>query len=268
MLTKEAKQIAEKMGQELKPLFETAHKLGETLKKARNNTSHAHRVATAWQYPSVKGYADDAGEDSETIQKTRNEEPKKWHDILQDKYIKLNECETLENVAKLNYRNYISYICDYIADFLHRGDTWAKFYEKKGLETLSDLLREQARDKKGQGYMYISRDGTGWEAFGSPRFYCYLYISFYGVCSINAKNWGTYQENSKSEEPCRMWEKPKEPKRYTLAQYLKLIKELKTLEADAKEKARQHHQKAKESGLIYFEGGLNDPKKEVWGKRE
>ena len=267
MLTKETKQKAEKMAQELAPLFATAHKLGDILQKARNTTSKAHRVATAWQYPDSKGFAEDAGENWETIKSIKEKDSKEWHEKLNEKYLILSQCETAEKVASLNYRNYIAYICELISYLLHDGDTWAQFYNKKGLESLTDYLNTaMKRSPTDRRYIYISKDGTGWEAFGSPCFYCYLKVHFWGVCCVDAESWGTFSEIKKGEK-IREYNKPEEPKRYTLAQYIKIVKDLKKLENEAKDKARQHHEKARRTGIIYFEGGLTDPHLETWGKR-
>ena len=263
MLTKETKRTAEQMGQTLAPLFATAQKLGEKLQKAAAETRKAHSVATAWQYPAQKYYAEECGEDSEEIQKMRNENAHEWHEVLYKKYDIVSQKETAEKVARLNYRNYLAFISDTIAHLLHEGDTWAQFYEKKGMQSLREYLAPLCG--KGQG-LAITPDGTGWDAFGSPRFYCYYKITLWGVCGVGASNWGTYQENKK--EQGREWTKPQEPKRYTLAQYIKLVKQLKKLENEAKAKAREHHEKARASGLIYSIGGLSDPVLNVWGKND
>lgn len=263
MLNKEAKQITEKMANELAPLFAKAEKLGEKLRKQANETRKADNIARAWQYPDTRGWAVDAGEDSETIQKIRNENPHEWHEILNNKYMMLHNAEELEKVARLNYRNYLAYICQYIAQLLHEGDTWVKYYEKKGLETLAEELRKvTGKNEK----IYIYRDGTGFEPFGSDRFYCYIKINIWGVCCMSASDWATYAEHKKGSE--KQYKQAKEPKIYTHAQYIKIVKELKKLENESKEKARAHHEKARETGLIYFIGGLSDPTLNVWGKND
>ena len=262
MLTKETKQIAEEIRGTLAPLFATAEKLGKKLQKASNETRKAHRIATAWQYPTVRGYAEEAGENADTIQSTRENNAEEWHRILKEKYSILSNCETAENLARLNYRNYIAYICDTLAQLLHEGDTWAKFYEKKGLESLAEYLGEGLKHK----YIRIYRDGTSWDAFGSEFFYCYIKVNFWGVCNVCANSWGTYAETSKGDK--REWKKPTAPKIYTLAQYCRLVAELKKLENEATAKAREHHEKARASGLIYFIGGLSDPQLKQWGKND
>lgn len=264
MLTKETKQKTSEMMQELAPLFAIVTKLGQKLSKQASQTRHAHNVATAWQYPTCEGYANECGEDTQTIQKTRNETPEKWHEILNKKYEILNECEQLEKVARLNYRNYAAFLCSSIAYYLHQGDTWAKFYEKKGIETLAQELKTLCGKYEG---VYISRDGTAWETFGDKNFYCYFKICFYGIGNTRANDWATYRELAKQENP-HEWEKPTAPKIYTLKQYIKLVSELKELENQAKAKAREHHEKARASGLIYFTGGLSDPQINVWGKND
>lgn len=266
MLTKETKRTAEQMGGQLAPLFAMAYKLGEKLRQAATETRKAHDVATAWQYPSHQIYANECGENSQEIQTMREQEPKKWHDVLYEKYAIQSQKETAEKVARLNYRNWIAYICDSVAHLLHTDDTWAQFYEKKGIESLSEYINNELKKFAPNCGLYISRDGTGWEAFGSAKFYCYFNINMWGVCGTSARNWGTYSENKK--EQGREWTKPQEPKRYTIAQYMRLIKELKELENKAKETARKHHEKARASGLIYYEGGLADPVRNVWGKND
>lgn len=263
MLNKETKEITKNMLLELAPMFATIHKLGEKLSKQASQTRHADSVARAWQYPDTTGWAKDCGEDSETIQRTRKETPHEWHEILNKKYEILHECETLEKVARLNYRNYAAYLCEYIAHLLHQSDTWASFYEKKGIETLAEELKTLTGKHES---ISIYRDGSGWEPFGNDNFYCYFKITFWGVCGVRASDWATYTETKKGS--LKQWKEPTEPKRYTLAQYLKIVKELKELENEAKATARKHHDKARETGLIYFIGGLSDPQLNVWGKND
>lgn len=264
MLNKNTKQQAEKMAQELAPMFAKAHKLGEILTKQARQTRHASNVAHAWQYPTSEGYAKDCGENSQEIQRIRNENPHEWHNILDAKYLALDNAQQLEQLARLNYRNYIAYICKYIGYLLHHDDAWVQFYEKRGIESLCEQLKPLA----GKGAsLTICRDGTSWAGFGADDFYCYLQITFWGVCCVRATDWATYRELAKQERP-QEWEKPQEPKRYTFAQYLRIIKELKELENKAKAAARAHHNKAQETGLIYFVGGLADPQMSVWGKND
>ena len=264
MLNKNTKQQAEKMAQELAPMFAKAHKLGDILSKQASQTRHADSVARAWQYPDTIGWAKDCGENSQEIQKARNENPHEWHRILDAKYMALHNAQQAEQVARLNYRNYIAYICKYIGYLLHHDDNWVQFYDKKGIESLAEQLKTLAG--KGES-LTIWRDGTGFYPFGNANFYCYLKITFWGVCGVRANDWATYRELAKQEN-AMAWEKPQEPKRYTLAQYLRIIKELKDLENEAKAKARAHHDKAEKTGLIYFTGGLTDPQLNVWGKND
>ena len=83
---------------------------------------------------------------------------------------------------------------------------------------------------------------------------------------MRANNWGTYAK--RKEGDAHQWTEPKEPKNYTLAQYSRLVAQLTKLKNEATQKAREHHNKARESGLIYFIGGLNDPQLSQWGKND
>lgn len=267
MLTKQTKQTAEKMAQELAPLFANIRKLGETLQKAANETRKAHQVAIAWQYPNSKAYAEDAGENWEEINRIKEANCHEWSETLHAKYKALNEKETAEKVARLNYRNYCAFICDTFAHLLHTGDNWEQFHEKKGIESLSDLINSKLKEAtSGKIGIYISRDGGSWDPFSSIKYYCYLKITLWGVCCVKASNWGTYSKTTQTEG--REWKEPQAPKLYTLAQYVRLIKELKELENKAKATAREHHEKARASGLIYYIGGLQDPSLKVWGQND
>lgn len=260
MLTKETKQTAERITKELTPIIKSAQKLGEKLQKAAAETRHAHQVATAWQYPTHKAYSEDAGEDWETIKTTRENDLKKWSETLNNKYILLSQKETAEKLARLNYHNILLYICKYLAHLLREGNAWAQFYEKKGIESLGEYLRE-----KTSASIYIFRDGGSCSPFGSQNYYCYFNIIFYGVCSICGDDWGTYREREENEPQS---EKPNAPKVYTMAQYLKLIAKLTTLEKEAKAKANEHYNIARSSGLVYFVGGLENPSLKTWKMRE
>lgn len=261
MLTKETKKTAEQIKGELLPIVAIISKLAKKAQQASNETRKAHNIATAWQYPSHPIYAEDAGENSETIQATRENNPTQWHEILNEKYNILSEKETAEKVAKLNYHNYLLYFCDMLAHSLRTADNWAQFYGKKGIETLSEYLREELKQR-----CYISRDGGGFDPFTSSNFYCYFNITIYGVCCISGNNWGTYRKHGEGEEIQPT--KPSAPQIYTMAQYVKIVKNLNKLESEAQAKAREHYDTARKTGLIYFIGGLDTPYKKTWKMRD
>lgn len=263
MLSKDTKQLAEQIAQELAPICEVLNKLAKKTQQASNETNRAHKIAIAWQYPSSPIYAEEAKEDSTTIQAMRENNPQQWHDILNSKYMELSEKETAEKLAKLNYHNYLLYFCKMVSHLLRVGNNWAQFYEKKGIETLGEFLREKLGVR-----FYISRDGTGFDAFGSKNFYCYFNITIYGVCAISGNDWGTYRERTQEDEDKNPLERPQAPQIYTLKQYMKIVKELTTLEQAAKNLAKEHYNKAYETGLIYFIGGLETPTAKVWKMRD
>lgn len=259
MFTKENTKTAESIRDELRPICKILEKLAKKTQKAANKTNKAHRVAIAWQYPSHPLYAEDAGENSQEIQNTRENNPEKWHEILKIKYDLLQACEIAEKVARLNYHNYLLYFCDVVAYLLRTGNSWAQFYEKKGIETLGEYLRTELKAR-----FYISRDGTGFDAFKKENFYCYFNITICGSCGISGNNWGTYREHEGDKE----WEKPTAPKLYNINQYKRLAKELAKLKNDAESKAREHYEKARKTGLIYFIGGLSTPELKTWKMRD
>lgn len=263
MLTKETKQTAERIAQELAPICEIINKLAKKTQQASNETDKAHKIAIAWQYPSHPIYAEEAGENSATIQATRENSPQEWHSILNAKYADLNQKETAEKVAKLNYHNYLLYFCKMVAHLLRVGNTWAQFYDKKGIETLGEFLREKLNAR-----FYISRDGTGWEPFGNENFYCYFNITIYGVCCISGNEWGTYRERTEQDDERNSLIRPQAPQIYTLKQYIKIVNELATIKQAAENLAQTHYNKAKNTGLIYFIGGLKTPTAETWKMRD
>lgn len=261
MFTKETKKTAEQIKGELLPIVAIISKLAKKTQQASEETRKAHQVATAWQYPNQKAYADEAGEDSQAIQDLRNTNAEKWSELLHEKYRTLNEKETAEKLARLNYHNYLLYFCDMVAYLLRVADNWAQFYEKKGIETLNEYLRNELQQR-----CYISRDGAGFDPFTSDDFYCYFNITVYGVCCISGNNWGTYRKHKADEE--NQPEKPNAPTVYTMAQYVKFVKTLSKLESEAKGKAKAHYELARQTGLIYFIGGLETPYAKVWKMRD
>lgn len=263
MLTKETKKTAEQIKGELLPIIAIIDKLAKKTQQASNETNKAHKVATAWQYPSHPLYAEDAGENSKIIQELKNNDVEKWGEILHKKYEILSEKETAEKLARLNYHNYLLYFCKMVAHLLRVGNTWAQFYEKRGIETLGRFLREKLHT-----YFYILRDGTGFDAFGSNNFYCYFNITIYGVCGISGNEWGTYKERTEQDEISCPLTRPQAPQVYTFKQYLKIVNELTTIKKAAENLAKAHYDKARATGLIYFIGGLETPSAKVWKMRE
>ena len=260
MFTKETKKTAEQIKGELLPIVAIIGKLAKKTQQASEETRKAHQIATAWQYPSHPAYAEEAGEDSQAIQDLRNNNAEKWSELLHEKYKIESEKETAEKLAKLNYHNYLLYFCDMLSYLLRVADNWAQFYEKKGIETLSEYLRQELQQR-----CYISRDGGGFDPFTSDNFYCYFNITIYGVCCISGNNWGTYRKHGEGEEQPT---KPNAPQVYTMAQYVKLVKTLSKLEGEAKGKAKTHYELARKTGLIYFIGGLETPYAKTWKMRD
>lgn len=72
-----------------------------------------------------------------------------------------------------------------------------------------------------------------------------------------------------SDEDLKNWNtEPTAPKIYTQAQYNKLVETLSRLKRESKSKAEQHYELAKDTGLIYFIGGLETPSEKVWKMRD
>lgn len=262
MLNTTTKKTAEQIKGELLPIVAIIEKLAKKTQQASNETSKAHKIAIAWQYPTHPYYAEEAGENSQTIQETRENNPQEWHDILHSKYQILSEKETAEKLAKLNYHNYLLYFCNMVNYLLRVGNTWAQFYEKKGIETLGEYLREALKVR-----FYISRDGSGYALFGASDFYCYFNITIYGVNCISGNYWGSYRKLDEETQKANIT-KPNAPKIYTMTQYIKLVKKLSKLESEAKEKAKEHYNLASQTGLVYFIGGLETPNVKVWKMRD
>lgn len=230
MLRKETKQKAEEMAATLAPLFRKAQKLRDAAEKTREEATRARYVAKVWQY-ILSGWNDYdlrnakmTEEEAKAAQKIRNEQPKEWAEILDNKYILSGVAETAEEVANINLINFNNFICKKI--FLMIRPCWQLFRDKKGFKTLGEVLSSNG--------CAVSFSFDGCEVTtprNDPNYYEYYFIY---ICndfwSNRGECWATFYNSPKNTNE----EEPEAPQLLTVKKYNKLKKQVKKLEANAK----------------------------------
>lgn len=260
MLTKETKQTAEQIKAELLSHFESAKKLGEKVQKLAKKTRHAEKVSRAWHWCSAYE-CEETGENLQEIEKLKAKNVKEWHNQLEKKWELYSVAETTEKVARLNYHNYLLFIAKLIAYKLRLNNNWRTFYDKKGLESLYELINEGRTSEK----VYFYRDGGSISySLDDPRTYQYINIVIWGECAINGKEWGSFKNRTQEDNEKNPLQEPEAPKELTKAQYLKLYKKIKECEKKAVSLCDEAYTIATKSGLIYFVDTPSRPQSTKW----
>ena len=147
MLKNELKPQAERIAEELRPIFGTLYKLGKTYDNTRAKQHKAERIAHSWQWKDSARDWDYIGdntstkEERENIRATYQKSPKEWAAILEGKYKEMHQAENAHTVARLNFINYINYAARVLADMIR--PIWRELVERRGLETLAEIINEK-----------------------------------------------------------------------------------------------------------------------------
>lgn len=260
MLTKETKQTAEQIKSELLPHLESAKRLGEKLQKLAKKTRQAEKVSRAWHWCTSYD-CEEAGENLEEIQKLKAENVKEWHNQLQKKWELYSIAETTETVARLNYHNYLLFIAKLITYNLRLNNNWRALYEKKGLESLYELINEGRTSEK----VYLYRDGGSFSyGLNDPRTYQYINVVIWGNCGINGKEYGTFKNRTQEDNEKNPLQKPEAPQELSKAEYIRLYKKIKECNKKATSYCDEAYNIAVKSGLIYFVDTPSRPQSTKW----
>lgn len=248
MLTKELKQKAETIRQELAPKFRKAGKLADIWAKSSKESRHADDVARFWLYVGTDSewtagdtMTEKEKEEARTAKREKPNSRNAWHEKIETIYKKETDARNNERAAWFNYKNYLYYICECLGALVDpiawqinntRGAHFADLCDIINPTTPKDYHPHTVTT-----HIYIS---SIWNDSISAE----IHASGGGACGANAK---IYYYFAKAETKTK---EPKEPQKMTTAQYVKHLAALKQYEEKAKELYNEQHKKAKEWGML------------------
>ena len=247
MLKKENKQQAEQVRQQLAPLFAKASKLANIWIKAKQEESQADRVAQFWQYVgtgSEWAHRETIPQDEqERARTTKQNNKREWVQELDRLYLVKHEKETHERACFFNFKNYLYFICEMIAETL-RPIAW-EIYNTRGdtFKEWADIITPKEPKEWTPRTLYTS---IYIDAVFSDGFCLKVHIWGAGACGVDAVIYRYYDKNPEKHHP----EQPKEPKKMTAKQYAERLQKLKDYETKAQEVRREQWAKAKEWGML------------------
>ena len=157
MLTKENTKKAERIAEELEPLFFRAYELGAIYDNTRERLHKAHSVKNAYYYTTRQDCAA-AGLDFDTIQAMKHSHDpatvKEWDKLYNKSLKKESRAEDAHTVAAFNFKNYFDYFAALIADYIR--PYWHEFAQRGGLSTLADIINRNATKDHTAGAVSVS----------------------------------------------------------------------------------------------------------------
>lgn len=257
MLTKETLQKAEKIAQDVAPVFEVLYKLGRNYDKTRNELRHAERVAHSWQFPRAVSDWEYIADNTHTkaereqIRTLHENNPREWARILEEKYKAQHESETAHRVARINFINFINYSAQYLADLIR--PIWRELVERRGLETLAGIINQRNRKKDHTAGacsvgLYL-RDAEITKDKTTAGQYARIEINFYTgwACGIYGECSKIYQIN-----PAEVWHFAEIPQKLTISQYKKDVAKVSQMVGDIERKAETLREFVRGCGLLGF----------------
>ena len=257
MLNKENTKKAEQIAEQLRPLFARAYELGAIYEKTRNQQHKAQRVAHSWQFLASGRdweYISDntnTQKEREEMRKIKEENPRKWAEILENKYKKEHDTATAHQVARINFINYLQYFARYVGDLIRPN--WREFAERQGLQTLAEIINQKnPRPDHSAGACSVSIYNRGGELATDKtqagqylRIECAIYTGW--ACGISGNLSRVYQIN-----PAEVWHYAEEPHRITQSEYIKNSRKIAQQVEKIKEMRDNLQEFARACGLLGF----------------
>lgn len=264
MLTKEAKQKAEAIRQNVADIL-TACSL---MAKVWENKGKAYREARAlwevWQYKG-ESHLHDCGdltkkereEETQKAKETRANDPRKWSQTVEELSNKTEGARVALYVARVNFQNYLNYCAESIAELVR--PFWRLVALRKGAEDLGQLLTPEYNEKdKDTAHAFrvwfkISGGNVGARLFPSSfiRLDCHIFPR--GIaCGISGSVEGVKMGGDVRDTP----QEKKAPHLLTVAEYVRAVAKIEQLknkaEKVASECARESREVVRSLGLYGF----------------
>lgn len=245
MLNKEQRQQAEKMGQELAPTFAKCSKLAKIWIAKNQERRQAHEVAGFWQWVGTgsEWTHESISEEEKEQARAAKKNPHEWAEGLDLRYKIESEKETAERAAWFNYRNYLYYICELVAEKLRPFAS--NLYNTRGepFKEWAEIISPKEPKDYTPARLYVN---LYLNAVFDESFCLDIHTNGGGACGASSKSYAYYKKNNATEGELN----PKEPQPMTAKQYAQRLAIVKGYEQKAQELQREQIAKAKAWGLL------------------
>lgn len=230
MLTKEAKQQAEKIRDDVAELLTNASQLFKKYDKAGKEYANASKHWKAWQHFQSYEARENTPEESKKAAQTYRDNPKEWAATV-DKLAAQKEAAGVSSfVARVNTIIFLNYAAQCVAELVR--PFWRSFALRKGAEDLGELLTPKYKDVHAWGSLKISIKISGGNV--GAVLYPSSFIRL-DVRITNGQGVGGHVEGVKMGEDVP--DDPQQidaPKVLTVAQYKKITERLEAISNEAR----------------------------------
>ena len=265
MLTKETKQKAEAIRQEVADILAACSLMAKTWEKKEQAHAEPAALWHCWQFPdSYESNHSDTkrAEEARTAREVYKTNPRQWGQKVEELAKAKESARVALFVARVNFQNYADYAARLIAELVR--PFWQGFALRKGAEDLGEVLTPLYNDKdKDTAHAFrlwfkISGGNVGAQLFPSSFIRLDVHISPRGIaCGISGSVEGVKMGEDVPNTPREI----KAPHLLTVAEYVRAVEKLEQLknkaEAVAAQCAKESREIVESLGLYGFAEFLN-----------
>lgn len=245
MLTKETKQKAEAIRQDVADILGACSLMAKVWEKKGKEYRKARALWEVWQYKGESRLYDcgnltekERKEETERAKETRATDPRKWSQTVEELSNKAEAARIALYVARVNFQNYINYSAELVAELVR--PFWQGFALRKGAEDLGEILTPKYNEKDKDTphafrvWFKISGGNVGARLFSTSFIRLDSHISPRGIaCGI----YGDCEGVKMGEEVPNTPREIKAPHLLTVAEYVRAVAKLEQLKNKAEKVA-------------------------------
>lgn len=257
MLTKETKQQADKISEQIADILGACSIMAKCWEKRGEEYRAACANWNAWQYMDNYEAKTNTPEEAKKAQETRRENPKQWAENVEKYATEREAARVALFVARVNFINYLNYCAELVAELVR--PFWRGFALRKGAEDLGEYLTPQYKEKDTNTahafrlYFKISGGNVGAQLF--PSSFIRLDVRIFPrciACGIAGECLGVKMGEDVPDNP----KDKTAPHLLTVAEYKKTVAKLEKIEEEARQQLNKLTQEARDlvrgSGLYGF----------------
>ncbi len=250
MLNKENTKKAERIAEELKPLFFRAYELGAIYDKTRERLQKAGEIVSAYYYTTRPDCAA-AGLDFDKITELKHNPATvgEWSRLYHESLKKESRAKIAHDVAAINFKNYVDYFAALIADYIRPN--WREFIQRGGLSTLAEIINKNAKNDHTAGavsvWVFLDRAEFDPKDPTKPGNWARVVVNLSPgwACGVSG-HCGKYYQNN----PGEVWHSAEVPPLLDVAQYQKGLNKIKKYFQKAEAIRAECLSFAKSAGLL------------------
>lgn len=231
MLTKETKQQAEKIRDDVAELLANASQLLKKYGKAGKEYADASKHWKAWQHFQSYEARTNTPEESQKAAQTYQARPKEWAATVDELEARKEAAAVSSFVARVNVNNFLNYAAQCVAELVR--PFWRSFALRKGAEDLGELLtppkyKDVHAWESLKIYVNISGGNVGAVLF--PSSFIRLDVHITNGQGVSGHVEGVKMGEDVPDDPRRI----NAPKVLTVAQYEKITERLEAINNEAR----------------------------------